>query len=1564
MATLHSLADLNRQVSGSPQPAPQLPSPAEEVPPFSLRQLNEAAQSAPPPPEEEPESGPGAITRGFVSTLIGQNPALVGEAFEGISLLSGGNETFDQISAEFRRVSELSPDEFEVQGQRLSEIGGLGEGLTFIGEQLGSGLGSMVPSLISGTAGGALASRIGGRKTAVAGSLAGAALPSAVLNFGDLFQALKAEDVEPLRAAELAAIGAGPITALDVGGVAGPLSRFTGTARQELTRSLARRLASEFGKGALVEGATESIQQLIQEGIAAFETGDLRLPERAENVAAAGIGGAVTGGTVRGAAGVIPDRPDTLPDGRTVEQALADREADRQRAADATPGPPDVTPPSADPVPAPQGARTGAVFTSRGTRVDTRAEIVEADALVASQTDDLAPNPAFPAELQPRERTRAASQAQIAEIAGNLNPQLLGLSPSATEGAPIIGPDNVVESGNARALAIRRAYASGQADAYRAFLDAQGFETSGFRNPVLVMRRTTEFTPEQRQAFTREANERTTLDPSAAERATADAQAMPAGLLDLYRGGELNAAANRQFIRGFIESIVPTAERGSVLAADGSLSQAGLARVENALFARAFGDNQILASLREQADTNIRAIGGALIDTAPAWARFRANVASGQSRAELDITTNILEATRIVRESRRRNVPVGDLLRQGGLFEGGASPETVGVLRLMFRDDQFRRAASRPVLANALRFYVDQAERSEAGPGLIDLPPVRATDILSAARSGGQGALLPNAADSRTAAAPEQATLPEVAQARNPPTLDQLNAAAEASTRQSNVTRNRAGDNYVGFRSDVFDPSVAPAVSAPLRREVILADLMKALGVPLYQGRVKGRGVLGFFRMPIEEVRVKKHADIETTAHEAAHLLDSRIPEIRQQWYPATAANAAVREELRGVSYDRTKLYEGFAEFVRLWATQTDQARTRAPQFFAWFEAFVERHPIGPALRQMQEQMNLWFAQSALDRAKSKVGQAKDINEFLAPARDQLRQSVLDDLHGILRMERDLSGAVNAGGAYETARLLRGKTAIVEGALTIGAPVALPDGDHAFQGKSLRAILDPVVDRLEDFLMYAVGRSARELKQQGRENLFTDAEIQGMLALNNPAFRRAFEEYQAWNNAILDFAQAKGIINPEVRARWRRTQYIPFHRVSQRGSFFPGSRQAVPGDWRGIRALTGGTQNIRDVLENMIRNATMLIDAALTNEARQKVARLAARDGGAKFMARIGKDTRAVRIHLEEVRNTILRALGVFKTAQLPPEAQVVVDEILDGMAPIATFFMRGQAPSGPEVVAVLRRGEPTYYEVEDPILYRSLSALNRPAPGWILRLLAAPKRIGQASITLALDFMTANFARDTLSASIYSRNGFRPLVDSAIGIKSRITQDANYRDFIANGGGFSSYLLDEHAFRAHLHRFYGRRGINYRTILDAPMKLILALERIADAVEMSARLGEFRRARQKGASRRAAAFQGREVSTDFAMRGDSQAIGFLYDTIIFLKAGMNGIDRFYRGMTSDPQRMRIAAKAGLVALFSAGLYALNRGNPLFDQLEDWDRDVHWHFFVPTVEAIEALVRG
>ena len=491
--------------------------------------------------------------------------------------------------------------------------------------------------------------------------------------------------------------------------------------------------------------------------------------------------------------------------------------------------------------------------------------------------------------------------------------------------------------------------------------------------------------------------------------------------------------------------------------------------------------------------------------------------------------------------------------------------------------------------------------------------------------------------------------------AANPEAVQDMAAPVQNSIRAP-------GANYVGMvdqiKAPVSNAKTVAYLPAPKRREQIVGNLAKALGTTIYEGRVKGQKRLGFFRKGVEEVRIKRAADIEVAAHEVAHLIDSRVPTISSAW----RSDKALREELKSVSYDQKSVSEGFAEGVRLFLTQPDVLEARASKVHAWLESFTQTHKYGPALRKAQADMTEWFGQDALNRARSKIGTDKPFAEYFDRFWDKFRQSTVDDLHGIMQMERYMTGKITPNGPYESARLSRASASIADGAVRFGYPVKNPDGSFAWKGRGLEDILKPVAESLDDALLYFVGRSANELLGQKREHLFTKGEIDGMLRLRTPEREKAFQDYGAWNKGILDFAEAQNIINPESRRLWQRTQYLPFHRVEQ-----PGGLKGKPGEWSGIQALTGGTTNIKDVLGNMIGNAAMLLDKAVKNEARLKVAKLAQREGGGKFMVKIDTESRPVKISGDQVLEAMLKKYGI----------------ALDGDAPaFFEFLIKGQPPA------------------------------------------------------------------------------------------------------------------------------------------------------------------------------------------------------------------------------------------------------------------------------------------
>ncbi len=351
-----------------------------------------------------------------------------------------------------------------------------------------------------------------------------------------------------------------------------------------------------------------------------------------------------------------------------------------------------------------QTLNTARVRTIAGTEVDVRYRVVDAGELITSTTETGAPNTKYKQEYQPRERDREYSFQQIERIINNLDPELLAEDRLASNGAPIIGADMMVESGNGRVMALRRAYATGKAEGYRQWLSdnlsrfgLSPKDIEGITNPVLVRERTSDV---DRLAFVVEANESNIAAMSSTEHAQEDARRItPAMLLNYDTTRSL--AGNTDFLREFI-SLVPQNERSGLLQADGSISRAGLERALNALIAVAYKDNSILKRLGELFDDDIQNVSNALIQAASSIAIFE----SSGRRADLSLQNDIAQAVNVLVNLKEQGISVSDYLIQPPLF--GDDISQAAKMLLEFFDNNKRSAAR---MAEGLRLYAEFASQ-------------------------------------------------------------------------------------------------------------------------------------------------------------------------------------------------------------------------------------------------------------------------------------------------------------------------------------------------------------------------------------------------------------------------------------------------------------------------------------------------------------------------------------------------------------------------------------------------------------------------------------------------------------------------------------------------------------------------------------------------------------------------------------------------------------------------------------------------------------------------------------
>jgi len=359
-----------------------------------------------------------------------------------------------------------------------------------------------------------------------------------------------------------------------------------------------------------------------------------------------------------------------------------------------------------------------------GGNLRAKYQVMEHGDLVTSHDANFKLRPEYPQQLQPRARESAPARDQVNGMAARIQPERLGPSPEANSGAPIVGPDGVVESGNGRALAIGQHYQKGGTE-YRNWLEQQGFDTAGMKQPVLVARRVSEMSPQQREYFAHSANSSGSLRMNAAEQASADAKLISRDTVAKIGDMPVTAAENRPFVREFVDKL-PAGERGGILDKDGNLSQAGERRLSAALASRAFDDAGFIGKAFDSTDSNIKQLASALTDAAGPWARMREAAHDGLIDASHDVTHELMAAVKKIMRARDEGRPIGEILRQNDMFQSDIAPL---IESLLFRDVEKGLLASRKRVGDALKAYAAEAEKNLAGPRLFG-DDVKATDIL------------------------------------------------------------------------------------------------------------------------------------------------------------------------------------------------------------------------------------------------------------------------------------------------------------------------------------------------------------------------------------------------------------------------------------------------------------------------------------------------------------------------------------------------------------------------------------------------------------------------------------------------------------------------------------------------------------------------------------------------------------------------------------------------------------------------------------------------------------------
>ena len=784
------------------------------------------------------------------------------------------------------------------------------------------------------------------------------------------------------------------------------------------------------------------------------------------------------------------------------------------------------------------------------------------------------------------------------------------------------------------------------------------------------------------------------------------------------------------------------------------------------------------------------------------------------------------------------------------------------------------------------------------------------------------------------------------------------------------------GHNYVGSHRALGIPQRQEVVRVnnktirvpdkPQRIEPIMAKLVSIMGRRIYFGKIKGKSTEGFYVRNTGQIRTRAKNDVEVLAHEMAHYLDFYSDETLPNFYNLYMDDR-YNDEVRGLSYtDNEAVYdsEGFAEFVRLYLTNSTEAKLRAPRFYDAFEALLKRDKkLHKKMTDLQELMHKFYFQGADKLGQALIGKdisfSQQFNQWAYRRDSRIRQQTIDRFHAARKIEQELTGKIGTvqESAWKQFRISNGGSeGIAEYILNYGTLNFDENGDLKPTGESLHDVFAPVkgIELLDkhkneakiDLLMrYFVGRRAMELHKQGRENLIPKETAMEWARLGGsyPVFESIRNNYQAFNDRMMDFYEEAGMITPEGRAAMQsmNKDYVPFNRIRDQLAGNGNSPAA------GFKRLKGGTANLNDILVNIQDGIVANVRSALNNRAKQRMYQyISGHRDGAIFATRLGPDSKPVKVYQDEMMSKVGRILEQ-NGIMIEGELGISDPELL-------TFWQHGVKPtlneSGNMVDTVIINGKPKYFEVQDPLLQDMLLSMNPESYSSFMNIMFGMKNFFTRSITLGIEFMGANLVRDTAGASVISKEGFIPFIDSFKGMYSFITKDKHYQDFMRSGGGYSSRVHGQTNQRN------ARRRVKLEEfgVMNTAENLLSSVDNIASAFEYGTRIGEFRIAKKNNRSDMDAGFEAREISTDFSVLGANRFLTGWIRTVPFLNAMIQSQDRVYRGALVskkyDGNPTAIAMKAFLgVTLPTLALYLINKEDDEYLAIPDYERRTNWH---------------
>lgn len=706
-------------------------------------------------------------------------------------------------------------------------------------------------------------------------------------------------------------------------------------------------------------------------------------------------------------------------------------------------------------------------------------------------------------------------------------------------------------------------------------------------------------------------------------------------------------------------------------------------------------------------------------------------------------------------------------------------------------------------------------------------------------------------------------------------------------------------------------------------RKEILDAVNNLFNQRVKSGRLGRPNVRGWYNTKTDVIRSGNYGEIPVIMHELGHYVDN---------YFGFSKDARFNTEFNGVIQDRFgKAYnklgaegirgEGYAEFFKDYVSDRAKAKREFPEFYNHFTEAIKNEPeLNGITNKLSKLVHEWHRQGGAERIKGSIsfeskgkvsqaidavkrGEAKDVikkalNDVYTKAVDELNP--LKDL--VEEVERQTGEKIAFDdNPYMQAWLARGWVGKAETLIEHGAP------EHGI--KSLKDILKGIGEKEhKEFSAYLVALHDLDLhknKQKATFDYTEDAAVLGKHA-GNERFQKAAVAIYKYQDYMLQMLVKEGMLTAKAYHTMRKMypHYIPFFRdMSDAGmqSFLSGGKGFIDVS-SPVKRFKGSTRDIIDPLESIVKNTFQFYNVVERNHVGRTFAKLADKNGVGQIVERVN-----------------------------------------------------GNKAATDNTFNVWENGEKVTYETT-PELIQTMRMLDKDQSNMVAKILSYPANWLRAGATLSPEFILRNPVRDMIGASIYSKHGFIPVLDTFKGLSLFLKKGDLYWEYMKSGAAHAAMVsLDRDYLGGQLRDIMSRESKATKLIKN-PIEVLRAM---SEATEMATRLAEFDNARKgytgvgnrlfgkdrKPLTAREAALESRDITLDFSRRGSHTKKA--NQVIAFFNATIQGADKMARAFKEDPRGMTVKTML-YITLPSVLLWYMNKDDERYQELPQWEKDTFW----------------